>query len=85
MPDFQEDDVDMDVGNIDQRESVAPGLTEDEVLAATQGQSAKRARPDYVQYAKKAKRVDVKRLKENIWTSLEAGFVSFSPARERHF
>ena len=31
----------------------------------------KRVRPEAILYAKKAKRVDVKRLKENIWRELE--------------
>lgn len=42
---------------------------EEDLLAATQGQM-KRARPLYVNYAKKAKRVDVRMLKENIWKEL---------------
>lgn len=42
---------------------------EDDLLKATQGQM-KRARPQFVTYAKKAKRVDVKKLKENIWREL---------------
>lgn len=32
---------------------------------------ARRARPDYVNYAKTAKKVDVKKLKDNLWTKLE--------------
>lgn len=42
---------------------------EEDLLAATQGQ-LKRARPQTVNYAKKSKRVDVKKLKENIWKEL---------------
>jgi condensin complex subunit 2 len=42
---------------------------EEDLLAATQGQM-RRARPLYVNYAKKAKRVDVRMLKENIWKEL---------------
>lgn len=42
---------------------------EEDLLAATQGQM-KRARPLHVNYAKKAKRVDVRMLKENIWKEL---------------
>lgn len=71
LPDYQDDEVDMDIGGADTGPAAQPGQTEDELLAATQGQSAKRARPDYVQYAKKAKRVDVKRLKDNIWKELD--------------
>ena len=39
-------------------------------MAALAG-SSRRVRPQYVNYAKKAKRVDVRRLKENIWKSLD--------------
>lgn len=42
---------------------------EEDLLKATQGQ-VKRARPVFVNYARKAKRVDVKKLKENIWKEL---------------
>lgn len=45
------------------------GDEEDDLLAATQTQ-IRRARPQFVNYAKKAKRVDVKKLKENIWREL---------------
>lgn len=50
-----------------------PGYDEDDDLwAGTQGQQLKRARPENVHYAKKAKRVDVKRLKDDIWTGLRS-------------
>lgn len=42
---------------------------EDNLWAGTQG--LKRTRPDYVKYTKRAKRVDVKRLKDSIWKGLE--------------
>ena len=42
---------------------------EQDLLAATQGQT-RRVRPEFVNYAKRAKRVDVRRLKENIWKGL---------------
>jgi hypothetical protein len=45
-------------------------LEEEDLWAGTQGQ-LKRARPDNVHYAKKAKKVDVKRLKDNIWKGLQ--------------
>jgi condensin complex subunit 2 len=52
-------------------EGLPPGLDEDaELLAATQGQ-VRRARPEFVKYAKKVKRVDVRKLKENIWKGLD--------------
>lgn len=52
--------------------SVAPGAEGDEPdLMATLAGSSRRVRPQYVNYAKKAKRVDVRKLKENIWKSLD--------------
>ncbi|EJU03625.1 barren [Dacryopinax primogenitus] len=41
-----------------------------DLLAATQEQ-LKRVRPEFVNYSKKAKRVDVRKLKENIWKGLD--------------
>jgi condensin complex subunit 2 len=52
--------------------SAPPGATSQEdqdLLAATQGQG-RRIRPEFVNYAKRAKRVDVRKLKENIWKGL---------------
>lgn len=37
---------------------------------ASQAAALKRVKPEYVNYAKKAKRVDVRKLKENIWREL---------------
>ena len=52
--------------------SVAPGAEGDEPdLMATLAGTSRRVRPQYVNYAKKAKRVDVRKLKENIWKSLD--------------
>ena len=52
--------------------SVAPGAEGDEPdLMATLVGSSRRVRPQYVNYTKKAKRVDVRKLKENIWKSLD--------------
>lgn len=46
-------------------------MGEDEELhAAAQGQ-VRRVRPEFVKYAKKVKRVDVRKLKENIWKELD--------------
>ncbi|ODN82310.1 hypothetical protein L202_02588 [Cryptococcus amylolentus CBS 6039] len=44
---------------------------EEDLLAETQGMELKRARPETVHFAKKAKRVDVKRLKDDIWSGLK--------------
>lgn len=43
---------------------------EQDLLAATQGMT-RRVRPESVNYAKRAKRVDVRKLKENIWKGLD--------------
>jgi len=43
---------------------------EQDLLAATASQT-RRVRPEFVNYAKKAKRVDVRKLKENIWRGLD--------------
>ena len=52
--------------------STAPGAEGDEPdLMATLAGSSRRVRPQYVNYTKKAKRVDVRKLKENIWKSLD--------------
>lgn len=49
----------------------APVVGEDEDLqAAAQGQ-VRRVRPEFVNYAKRVKRVDVRKLKENIWKELD--------------
>lgn len=40
-------------------------------LMATLAGTSRRVRPQYVNYTKKAKRVDVRKLKENIWKSLD--------------
>lgn len=38
---------------------------------ATLAGTSRRVRPQYVNYTKKAKRVDVRKLKENIWKGLD--------------
>lgn len=43
---------------------------EQDLLAVTQGMS-RRVRPEFVNYARRAKRVDVRKLKENIWKGLD--------------
>lgn len=61
----------------DARETFSPGAA-DQTNAVEGSQSeefssllrARRARPDYVNYAKTAKKVDVKRLKDNLWAKL---------------
>lgn len=53
--------------------TAAPDADDDDdqdLLAGTQ-EYAKRARPETVKYSKRAKRVDVRKLKQNIWKGLE--------------
>jgi condensin complex subunit 2 len=57
---------DEDIPDFEEEEDGA----EEDLLAATQGQ-LKRVRPEEVNYAKRAKRVDVKKLKDSIWKELE--------------
>jgi len=52
--------------------STALGVDGDEPdLMTTLAGTSRRIRPQYVNYTKKAKRVDVRKLKENIWKSLD--------------
>ncbi|PPQ94623.1 hypothetical protein CVT25_009354 [Psilocybe cyanescens] len=51
---------------------------EQDLLAATQGQT-RRVRPEFVNYTKRAKRVDVRKLKENIWKGLDIVVAKKSP------
>lgn len=51
---------------------------EQDLLAATQGQT-RRVRPEFVNYAKRAKRVDVRKLKDNIWRGLD---IVVAPAKK---
>jgi condensin complex subunit 2 len=62
-----DDDLDPDGGEL-----VIPTTLDEEgdLLAATQG-PLKRVRPEFVNYARKAKRVDVRKLKDNIWKGLK--------------
>jgi hypothetical protein len=43
---------------------------EQDLLARTQGKT-RRVRPEFINYTKRAKRVDVRKLKENIWKGLK--------------
>jgi condensin complex subunit 2 len=70
---FFHDDVDdgADFAEVDDGllgETPAEG-DEDDLWAGAQG--LKKAKPETVNYAKRAKRVDVKRLKDNIWKGLK--------------
>ncbi|EJF64153.1 barren [Dichomitus squalens LYAD-421 SS1] len=71
---FHDDDFDDGPGFDDVDDGVDGGLPveadEQDLLAATQGQT-RRVKPETVNYAKRAKRVDVRKLKENIWKGLE--------------
>jgi len=51
---------------------IVPDFEEDEDLwAGMEGQQVRKVRPENVHFAKKAKRVDVKRLKDEIWSGLK--------------
>jgi condensin complex subunit 2 len=62
-----DDGFDGDIGDVPPN-GVDPG--EQDLLAETQGQQ-RRVRPIAVNYTKRAKRVDVRKLKENIWKGLQ--------------
>ncbi|KAF6753031.1 condensin complex component cnd2 [Ephemerocybe angulata] len=51
-------------------DSMANDAGEQDLLAATAGQT-RRVKPEFVNYAKRAKRVDVRKLKDNIWKGLD--------------
>ncbi|KAH7911044.1 condensin complex subunit 2/barren [Hygrophoropsis aurantiaca] len=59
-----------DGGGFDDAAADADGDQDQDLLAVTQGQK-RRVRPEFVNYAKRAKRVDVRKLKENIWKGLD--------------
>ena len=61
-------DPDASIGSIPPLEGLV-GTEEENLWAGTQ--DLKRTRPDYVKYTKRAKRVDVKKLKDSIWKGLE--------------
>ena len=71
---FFNDDYDDGPGFMDDDDgpgaSVAVEAGEEDLLAATQAQT-RRVKPETVNYAKRAKRVDVRKLKENIWKGLD--------------
>ncbi|QRV88845.1 condensin complex subunit 2 [Ceratobasidium sp. AG-Ba] len=50
-------------------EGMASNMEEEDLIAATQG-TLKRVRPEHINYTKRAKRVDVRMLKDNIWKGL---------------
>ncbi|KAJ1306772.1 hypothetical protein OPQ81_007758 [Rhizoctonia solani] len=63
---FHDEDDD---GGFDDGDGGIPQADEEDLIAATQG-TLKRARPEHINYTKRAKRVDVRMLKENIWKGL---------------
>ncbi|KIL65564.1 hypothetical protein M378DRAFT_10689 [Amanita muscaria Koide BX008] len=84
---FFHDDYDDGPGfdDVDPYDGDGPGIPEAEageqdLLAATAGQT-RRVRPELVNYAKRAKRVDVRKLKENIWKGLDITITP--PQRDR--
>ncbi|KAI0793999.1 condensin complex subunit 2/barren [Fomes fomentarius] len=68
---FFHDDFDDNTGFDDPFDGGAPvEAGEQDLLAATQSQT-RRIKPEAVNYAKRAKRVDVRKLKDNIWKGLD--------------
>ncbi|ELU43650.1 condensin complex component cnd2 [Rhizoctonia solani AG-1 IA] len=65
----EDDDGGFDDGDGDGRMGDMPAVDEEDLIAATQG-TLKRVRPEHINYTKRAKRVDVRMLKENIWKGL---------------
>jgi condensin complex subunit 2 len=80
-------DVDDGETFADARETFSPGAADRSTALpdGTQNEEfgsllrARRARPDYVNYAKTAKKVDVKKLKDNLWTKLDLEVASHLP------
>ncbi|KAG8703105.1 hypothetical protein FRC08_003077 [Ceratobasidium sp. 394] len=70
---FHDDDDGDDLPGFDDsgmpQEGMASNMEEEDLIAATQG-TLKRVRPEHINYTKRAKRVDVRMLKENIWKGL---------------
>ncbi len=66
--DFAE--VDDGLGDVLMADDLGEGAGDD-LWAGTQSEQLRKAKPESVHYAKKAKRVDVKRLKDNIWRGLD--------------
>ncbi|KAF8479765.1 condensin complex subunit 2/barren [Russula ochroleuca] len=70
---FFHDDYDDGPGFDDGFDGDLPGTAdpgEQDLLADTQGRT-RRVRPEFIKYTKRAKRVDVRKLKENIWKGLK--------------
>ncbi|KAG8744178.1 hypothetical protein FRC10_010644 [Ceratobasidium sp. 414] len=70
---FHDDDDGDDLPGFDDGgvppEGMTSNMDEEDLIAATQG-TLKRVRPEHINYTKRAKRVDVRMLKENIWKGL---------------
>ncbi|KAK7056215.1 hypothetical protein VNI00_002767 [Paramarasmius palmivorus] len=68
---FNDDYDDIGPGFDDIYDGTGPVDPEDQdLLASTQGQS-RRVRPETIKYSKRSKRVDVRKLKDNIWKELD--------------
>lgn len=76
---FHDDDYDDGGGFDDGFDAGAPvEAGEQDLLAATQGQT-RRVKVETVNYARRAKRVDVRKLKDNIWKGLD---ITIAPAED---
>lgn len=69
---FQDDDDGPGFDDVDESGEgpITAGDEEQELLNSSRGPT-RRVRPEFVNYAKRAKRVDVRRLKDNIWNNLD--------------
>lgn len=77
---FNDDDDGPAFDDMYDGDGVAPeDAGEQDLLAATQS-VIRRVRPESVNYAKRAKRVDVRKLKDNIWRGLD---IKVTPKEEQ--
>jgi hypothetical protein len=81
--------IPFDTQMLNDNDDDSPYFNEDEdepedIMRETQGQ-LKRVRPENINYAKRAKRVDVKKLKDSIWKELEEVTITVKEVRIRAF
>lgn len=78
-----EDEPGLDAMGVTPDGAGGAGELSDDILQETQGQ-LKRVRPENINYAKRAKRVDVKKLKDSIWKELEDVTIPVKEVSNRH-
>lgn len=86
-PDFEEEGLEANLAglpsDLNRLKLTSAEVEEEDLLASTQGQ-LKRVRVENVNYAKRAKRVDVKKLKDSIWRELEVVTIKVKEVRIFH-